>query len=169
MGKDETKDRGFLGGIFLSYLVLLLHGLLVLLLGVAVVFFRGVVEYMGWILGGGLALIALSGYLFYRRIRKQGLSLRESLNDPVLRDRPLEISFLGGVASVRLGRPSGAGEAVLPGAATPVHQIESPENQRLRDMARLVKLLDEGLINPQEYEQLKKDLLSGPTMAGPVH
>ena len=53
----KEDQQGLYKGIWISYAILLLHVLLLVLVAVAVVFFRGVVEYMPWILGGGEAVI----------------------------------------------------------------------------------------------------------------
>ncbi len=162
MANKEKGEGGLFQGIFASYLILILHALLMLLLGLLVVFFRGVVEYMVWIVLGGLVLIVGSGYLFYRRLKNRSGNIGTILNDPAFRDRPLEISFLGGLASVRLGNPGHPGEApraiegnVVEGSP----RLEDPEALRRRELARLVLMLDKGLIDQDEYDKLKKNLL----------
>jgi len=157
MANVEDRKSGIAGGLFLTYAILLLHILMILLLGVAVVFFRGVVAYFGWILFGGLFLILLSGYLFFRRLRRDNKRLRDVLNDPALKGRSLEISFLGGLASVRVGSPGAPSASIESGPATPL--IEDPESARLREIARLVRMLEKDQISRTEYEQLKEDIL----------
>jgi len=159
MANQQKGEGGLIKGIFASYLILVLHALLMLLLGLLVVFFRGVVEYMLWIVLGGLALIGLSAYFFYRRIKNRSGQFGTILNDPAFRDRPVEISFLGGLASVRLGNRGqwGEGAAAIEGGQTP--QLEDPEAVRRRELARLVLMLDKDLITQEEYDKLKRDLL----------
>lgn len=166
MARDKNNDGGILKGIFAGYLILILHALLMLVVALLVVFLRGVVEYMLWIFLGGVALIGLSGYLFYRRLKKGSGQLASVLHDPALRDRPLEISFLGGLASVRLGQPGQRSDGEVPRAieahsidASP--QLEDPQALRRRELARLVLMLEKSLITQQEYDQLKQDLLNG--------
>lgn len=163
MSKEKKKeDRGFFNGIFLSYAILLLHVLLLVLVGVSVVFFRGVVEYMPWILGGGLLLILVSGYFFFRRFRQNAEKLREVLSDPVFRDRAVEVKLFGGVASLRLGQPLPEMEQpqrLSLNQAQRVVQLEDPETQRMRRLDQLVGLLEKKLITPEEFAQLKKDVL----------
>ena len=164
--EKKKEDKGLFSGVMVAYLVLLLHVLLLVLVGVAVVFFRGVVEYMHWILGGGFALILLSGYLFFRKFRKNAEKLREVLSDPVFRDRAVEVKLFGGVASLRLGQPVASGNPAEPILLdrVPVMQLEDPEAQRLRRLDQLVRLLDQGLISPEEFGRLKNELLADPTM-----
>lgn len=164
--EKPKEDKGLFTGVMVAYLVLLLHVLLLVLVAVAVVFFRGVVEYMPWILGGGFALVLLSGYLFFRKFRKNAEKLREVLSDPVFRDRAVEVKLFGGVASLRLGQPVASANSAEPILLdqVPVMQLEDPEAQRLRRLDQLVRLLDQGLISPEEFAQLKNELLAGPTM-----
>jgi len=157
MGSPEERKGGIGSGMVLTFTILLLHILMVLLLGVAVVFFRGVVDYFAWILFGGLFLIGLSGYLFFRRLRRDNRRLRDVLNDPALKGRSLEISFLGGLASVRVGAPGETSSMIEAFPAPPL--IEDPESVRLREIARLVRMLEKGQISREEYEQLKEEVL----------
>lgn len=157
---SQEKDRGIISSIFLTYFVLILHALLAVLLGVVIVFFKGVVEYMGWILLGGFVLLGGSGYLFYRRMKRNNRNLRDVLDDPVFRDRAVEVRFLGGAASLRLGQPGQNGERPLSvmGNDAPL-QLESPEVSRVRSLERLAHLRETEMITQEEYLQLKKDLL----------
>ncbi|KIH75439.1 hypothetical protein SAMN05660860_03424 [Geoalkalibacter ferrihydriticus] len=164
MAREKKEDGGILKGIFAGYLILVLHALLMLVVALLVVFLRGVVEYMLWIFLGGVALIGLSAYLFYRRIKKGALNIGGALNDPSLRDRPLEISFLGGLASVRFGRPGQFSEGDQPRAiesrlVEEAPRLEDPEAMRRRELARLVLMLERELITQEEYDKLKQDLL----------
>ncbi len=159
MSDTNSKERGIFGSIFLTYFVLILHVVLILLVGVAVVFFRGVVEYMMWILLGGLALTLGSGYYFFRRLRQSNRRLRDIVNDPAFRGRSLEISFLGGLASFRVGNPGDLTGALPHDVSPTVHQLEDPETTRMRDLGRLVRMLENNLITQQEYDLLKKEIL----------
>lgn len=165
--EKKKEDKGLFSGVMVAYLVLLLHVLLLVLVGVAVVFFRGVVEYMPWILGGGFALILLSGYLFFRKFRKNAEKLREVLSDPVFRDRAVEVKLFGGVASLRLGQPTASANSTEPILLdrVPVMQLEDPEAQRLRRLDQLVRLLDQGLISTEEFARLKDELLASHPVA----
>ena len=160
MAKDSNKDKGLLGNVLVGYFILILHLFLIVFLSVSVVFFRGVFEYKLWIFLGGIVLVLGSGYVFYRKIKKNAAKIREVLNDPVFRERPVEISFLGGVASFKVGR-AGANDtqSIDWSPAAPVQQLEDPETYRRRELSRLAKMLEDGLITQSEFMQLKNDLL----------
>lgn len=160
MKADKMKDKGVLSSVAIGYGIVLFHVVLVLIIGVAVIFFRGVTQYMTWILGGGLAIILLSGYYFYRRLKAGALDIKKVLNDPAFRGREVEIKLLGGVASVKMGAPTGNVNTPLSlEAGATLHQLESPETLRMQELGRLVRMREDNLVTHEEYEQLKKDLL----------
>ncbi len=160
MSEPKEKQKGIFSSIFFTYFILIFHGLLIVGLAFLVVFFRGVVEYMEWIVGGGITLVLLSGFLFYRKLKKSNRDLRDIINDPAFKGKSLEISFLGGVASVKVGSaPEQSPAALAHDVSTSVQQLEDPETVRIRDLGRLAHLLEQELITKEEYEQLKKDLL----------
>lgn len=161
MGHSSGED-GIAKNIFIGYFVLILHVLLLVLLGVFIVFFRGLIVYMPWIVGGGLCLLAVSGLLFYRKMKKSQSSLVETLNSGVPKDRPIEISFLGGLASVRLGTTRSGSDGY---AAEAPLQLEDSETSRLRSLDRLVKMYNNDLISKEEFALLKQDVLQGSSLA----
>ena len=159
MNADKLKGKSVLSSIFLGYFIVISHLLLVFIIGVAVVFFRGVLEYMLWILLGGLAIVLVSGYYFYRRIKKGAIDVKEILNNPAFRGRAMEVKLLGGVASLRIGQPVEQITAIPVDTEPPVRQLESPETLRMQELGRLVTMRENNLVTHDEYEQLKKDLL----------
>ena len=159
MSTDKPKEKGIFSSIFIGYAIILMHVLLVLIIGVAVVFFRGVTEYMLWILLGGLAIILASGYYFYRRIKQGAIDIKEVLNNPAFRDRGVEVKLLGGVASLRVGQPVDSINAVPLMAGPSVQQLESPESLRMRELEKLVHMRESNLVSQAEFEQLKRDIL----------
>ena len=117
--RQKKKSDGLIKSIVLAHVVLILHLFLFALLGLLVTFLSGVMHYMTWILLGGMVLVALSAYLFYRRLRRQGKSIGEALRSPEFAGRSMEISLLGGMATLRLGEPDA--RKALPSAAAQSH------------------------------------------------
>ncbi len=163
MTRSESKPKakaseGVLKGVFVAYFVLLLHVLLLVGLGCLVLFFRGFVEYMLYIFLGGTALILTSALLLIRRMRRERKSLGQALDSPAFRGRSVEVSFLGGIASLRLGTPT---EAPLigggPGQGVP--QLESPSAARVRELRDLANLYEDDLITREEFDRAKQELL----------
>lgn len=142
----------------LSYFVLVLHVVLIVGLGLLVIFFRGIIQYMLWIFLGGSAVIAGSGYVFYKRMKAEGKTVRQMLKTPLLNGRPVEVSLLGGLASFRVGPPSQTRQIEAGGHHT-IHQLEDPDAMRIREVNELAKLLDRDLITRDEFEKAKRQIL----------
>lgn len=151
-------SQGLFKSVMMAYVVLVLHVLLIAGLGVLVLFFRGVVQYMLWIFLFGAAGVAVSGYLFYRRMKAEGKTLQEMLHSPAFHGRAVEVSFLGGLASFRMGRSSNLAE--LPDRSIdPSHRLEDPESIRSRELEALLRLLEKNLITPEDYHKAKQEIL----------
>lgn len=156
--KRKKNSDGLVKGIVLAHVVLVLHLFLFALLGLLVTFLTGVMHYMTWILLGGMVVVALSAYLFYRRLRQQGKSIGEALRSPEFAGRSMEISLLGGMATVRLGKPDAT--KALPAASGPQPlQLEDPDISNTAQIEALAQLMDEELITPEEFAKAKERLL----------
>jgi hypothetical protein len=159
-GKKKESD-GVFKSVLIASFILTLHILLIAIIATLVLFFRGVVNYILWILIGGLGLIILSGLYFIRRLRAEGRSLRDALNNPMFNGRSVEVSLLGGAATVRLGKPS----RLLPldsDAAINMPRLESPDaahHREVAELAELARLLEKDLITIDEFNKAKQLLL----------
>jgi hypothetical protein len=152
-------------GVMLAHLILGLHLALIALVGVVVIFFGGIVRYWLWIMIGGLVLVGGSGWLFYRRLKSQGKGVLNGLKDvSVPAGASLEVSFMGGLASVKFARPGQAGPAALPPPVTPL--LEDPETQRVRELAALAQMYEKKLITRAEFDRAKAALFSFPDRPG---
>jgi len=158
--KTNPRD-GLFKSIALAYTILIMHVLLIAGLGLVVLFFGGLVQNLVWIVLGGMLLLGLSGYLFYRRMRREGRSLGEALRSPMFQGRSVEISFMGGMASFRLGAPTTPSKALDSGDSQEPLQLEDPESTRIRDITALAQLMEKNLITPEEFTAAKRKLLGG--------
>ncbi len=157
---DTRKDKeGLVKSVLLAYMILALHVVLIAGLGLMVLFFRGFVQYMLWIFLGGVALIGYSGYRFWRRMKAEGKTLKEMLNSPAFRGRSVEVSLLGGIASLKIGTPEGYRTPMIGDDATPPPLLEDPESARIRGLSELARLLEKNLITRQEYDEAKQRLM----------
>jgi hypothetical protein len=149
--------QGLFKSVMLAYFILILHVILAAGLVLLVVFFHGVTTHLLWILSGGITLILVSGYLFYRRMKSEGKTLRDILNSPVFNGRSVEINLLNGLACFRLGK-----ERTLPVIESkiigPERQLEEPVSMKIRKLSELAGLVRENLITIDEYNLLKKEL-----------
>jgi hypothetical protein len=155
MAFRQTKDAdGIFKSLFFVYFILTLHVLLIGGLVLMVVFFGGVLLYMPWILLCGTAALSASGYMFYRKIKKEGKTLKEALTFPAFKDRAIEISLLGGLASVKVGKPDG----VL-GTDNKLPKLEHPDAHYINELKELALLLESNLITMDEYNKAKQKVL----------
>ena len=155
--KKHNEKEGLFKGIFLAYFILILHVILIAFLGLLVFFFGGLVQYAGWIFLGGMAIILGSGYYFYRKIKKQGKDLKEMLRVPLLTGKSVEVSVLGGLASLKVS-PSKDRPLLENGGPNATPLLEDPSKDDLTELKELAKLLRDGLISRDEYEIAKQKL-----------
>lgn len=146
-------------GVFVAMFILVMHMVLIAGLGLVVLFFRGFITYMIWIFLAGSLAIAVSAYLFFRRLKTEGKSLKDVIESPAFRGRSVEVAVLGGLASIRVGAPS-AGPALESGTAKAPLQLEDPDVQRARELTELGRLLEKELITPEEFRRAKEKLLT---------
>jgi len=156
--KIPQKDReGLFGRVLLAYFILIMHVLLLAGIILLVLFLRGVTQYTLWIFLTGAATIVISGYLFYRRMKAEGRTLKEMLNSPMFGGRAVEVSLLGGLASFRFGRPESP-PAIDFDAPPVVPQIEDQNSTRVREISELARLYENNLITLEEYNKAKHQL-----------
>ena len=153
----NNPGEGLFRSVMLAYAVLVLHVMLMLGLGLLVIFFRGVAQYMLWIFLFGTVAVVVSGIYLYRRMKAQGKTLKQTLSSSMFADRPVEVSFLGGMASLRVGVP-GPSTGLETRQVKPTHQLEDFKTSQLRDLTQLARLLEDDLITRDEYDEAKKKL-----------
>lgn len=156
MNKSKQND-GVFKSVLMAYSVLVLHVLLIAGLGLLVLFFRGVIQYMIWIFLGGTVAILVSAYRFYNRMKQEGKTLREMMNSPLFHGRPVEVSLLGGMASFKIGKDSSP-NALSDTVRKPANLLEDPASVRIRELSELVRLLESDLITLEEFNTVKRQL-----------
>ena len=159
--KPDTSGSELFKGVMLAHLILGLHVAVFALIGLLVIFFGGIALYWGWILLGGLIIAALGGLFIYRLLKTRGRSLVRDLNGvTVPSGGSLEVSFLGGLASVKFDRPAPSPKGIA--VAAPA-LLEDPESQRVRELTSLGQMYEKNLITREEFERAKGAILN------PVH
>lgn len=146
-------------GILLAYFILIFHVLLILGLGALMIFFRTVINYLPWILAGVGVLIIGSWGLWWYFIKKRGKKLTDALKDPVFQGRTVEVTLLGGLASLKLGQSQGGPLAIDYSAPEAPKQLMDPAILRVEELSKLANLLKEDLITMDEFLKAKKDLI----------
>ena len=157
--KHKKNEDGLFKGVIIAYFIVVLHVILIAGVGLLVIFFRGIINYFLWIVLGGSVFIIASAYLFYRRIKKEGMSLRETLNSPMFHGRTVEVSLMGGLASVKVGGGSGDAPALGNNSSTQYLQIEDSASVRLRELTEVANLLEKNLITLDEYNKFKQQIM----------
>ncbi|MDI6688058.1 MAG: SHOCT domain-containing protein [Desulfobacterales bacterium] len=154
--KRKDEDSPF-KGVMLAYFILVLHVLLFAGIGLMVIFFRGIINYMLWILiGGGVIIIAVAYYI-YRRMKEEGKTLKETLSSPMFSGRPVEVSVLGGLASFKIGRPSNI-PTLGYDQSKQFLQLEDSSTMRIRELTELANLFENNLISQDEYNIAKQQV-----------
>jgi len=170
--------------VFVAHFILVLHILVIASVGFLVLFFRGIVIYMPWIFLGGTAAIAASCYLLYNKMKREGKSIKDMLALPMFKDRAVEVSLLGGLASLKVGAPTdNAGSEIKAIDADIIdhpkrledsfrHRDDSSREEsrqaskvdspaiNVKELTELVRLLDNNLITPEEYNKAKEKIFN---------
>jgi len=156
--KKGKKDDKHFKSVLLAHLILVLHVFLIVFMVLLVIFFRGIINYMIWIFLAGSAVIIASGYRFYKRMKEEGKTLREMLNSPYYGERSFEVSFLGGLASFKVGNPNNA-NLLENNGPNPVRQLEDPDTVQIRELNQLARLFENNMITLDEFNQFKKKII----------
>ena len=159
--EPQKEQAGIFKGVAAAYLILILHAVFIALLGCLVLFFRGMVQYMLWIFIGGTALITYSGYRVYKRMKQEHRNFSDLLRLPMLDGNSIEVSFLGGIASVKVASPGAKALPIAYNASDMPRQLEAPGTSRVRELTELAGLFEKHLITQEEYETSKKQILEG--------
>ncbi|MFA5903642.1 MAG: SHOCT domain-containing protein [Desulfobacula sp.] len=162
----KNDKEGLFKNIFTAYSILLLHLLLLIGAGVAVVLFRGVYHYLPWIMGC-LGLLALSAaFIFYRRLSRNSSDIGDFLSTPGLEDRTIEVKLIGGLASFkispRVNGPARIGQnpAMAPGNLL-VDTSSDMTDMTEQKILKLTSLFEKDLITKEEFEKAKQKILQG--------
>jgi len=158
MNLNDEQNKNFFSGVVLAYLVLLLHILLMVGLGITVVVIKGIYDFRWLILLAGIAIIGGSGYYFYRYFKEHKQKFHDLMSDPAFNDRTLEISLMGGMATVRLGHKDD-NIKLIQADETEVKQLEQPKSVQIKELTELTRMLDDELITREEFLKLKKEII----------
>ncbi|TYT75270.1 hypothetical protein [Desulfobotulus mexicanus] len=148
--REPLPTEGIASSIFMAYGIVLLNVMLVAVIGLLVLFFRGIVHYMTWIFVAGIIAVFATGYYFLKRMQAEKRSLKEMLALPEFSGRNVEISLLGGFAALRMGEKKKNPNAML--------QLESSEGIKVRELTELGRMYENELISREEYEIAKNEI-----------
>jgi hypothetical protein len=161
MFKKPNEENHLINSLVLASAILVFHLILIAGLGVLVLLLHGLVNYMVWILLGGFLIASGSVYLFFRYMKQGGRkALEKILSLPEFKGKNIEINFLGGMASLKIGNEIQAREQLGANFIPSSRQIEDPRAIQYRELTELAHLLEKDLITPDEYYRAKKVLFN---------
>ncbi|MDZ7833367.1 MAG: hypothetical protein U5L07_16605 [Desulfobacterales bacterium] len=145
----------------MAFAILLFHVLLLAAIGLLILIFRGIVNYLVWILLGGGLLAGAGLFLLYRYIQKEKTMVAKLLELPELKDRRVEVNILGGLASFKIDNQNSDTHwpAIEQESPSSVYQLDDPERMRVRELSELARLLEKNLISFEEYDRAKNALM----------
>lgn len=161
MFKKDNEISNITNSLVLASAILIFHVVLLAGLGILVLFFSGIVNYIFWIFLAGSALITGSVYLFFRYMKKEGgTAFLKIMSLPELKGKNVEVNLLGGLASFKIASDKTNPQVIESNLVPSVRQLEDPSSRRLRELTELARMLEKNLITLEEYHQVKESLLN---------
>ncbi len=155
----KNPDESLVSGLFLAIGILVFHVALLAVICLLVLFFHIIVSYLFWIIAGACVLAIGGGYLFLRYLRGAGgVALRDVLAMPEFKGRIVEVNFLGGMASLKIGKNDESIEQLQDLTIPLGRWIEDGNTMRTRELLTLARLLEQNLISREEYQRAKQEL-----------
>ena len=164
MTSKNSNDSGLPRGIYIASIILLLHVVLLAVIGSIIILFKGMYQYLPWIMGGGGLLITATVWILYQRMKNNSSDIKEILSMPQFQNREVEVKFLGGMASFKIAPETNQQTLIehhaLNNSNTPM--IENGLNKKEEKIFRMKELFKkEDLMDKKEFEKAKQDILQG--------
>lgn len=166
MKLKKTDKEGVVKNIFIAYFILLFHVLLLAGIAIFVVLIKGFFQYLPWIMTGAGLLVALCVWLVIRQMRKNTGRIQDILSNEQLRNRNVEISFMGGLASFKIQSNTEDTNRLLTypdpdKLPTDTRLIETDTDKTERKMNQLNALYEKDLITKEEFDQARQSIIQG--------
>jgi uncharacterized membrane protein YqjE len=157
--KNKNQGENLFKALIMAHIILFLHLLIIVGLVLMVLFFRGVTQYTLWVFLGVIGLFMLSALFIYRRIKSKGKKMFHDIgNSSLYQGRSFEVSFLGGLASLKFSQPKDL-KAIENPSSEVKFQLEDPETFRIRELTELARMYEKNLITSEEYNIAKRQIL----------
>ena len=140
-----------------AFLILIAHVFLLGIIGMLILIFHGIINYMGWIILGISLSVIGSWYWFYRRMRSDREMIKKIVGDSLLKGKSVEVSFLGGAATFKLSDSSNIKTIETPSGDR--RQLAGPAPEHTDTLTELARLYEKKLITDEEYNKAKERLL----------
>ncbi|SEA57479.1 hypothetical protein SAMN05660420_02527 [Desulfuromusa kysingii] len=155
----NEQNKGVFNGVILGYLVLVLHVLLIVGLGITVVVIKGIYDFRWLITLLGIGLIGASGYYFYHYFKAHRQKLNDLMSNPAFSDRTLEISLMGGMATMKLGHKDDNLQLIETTNSPEIKQLEAADSTQIQELTKLNQMLNDELITREEFLRLKQQII----------
>jgi hypothetical protein len=174
---SEVKTFGNMAN-FYSLLIFLIAVPFVLIIGL--VWLTGIMGFNAYIFGGFACLLAYAVWRIYRRwgaikakMAAQGGDIQEMMREAAASGKDVELSLMNGIFTLRYtganrlaqALPAGHGQplaleapAALVTPPSDAHAWLPPERLR-EELGEFMRLRDEGVISPEEFDRIKASLL----------
>lgn len=164
MTSKNSNNSGLPRGIYIASIILLLHVVLLTVIGSIIILFKGLYQYLPWIMGGLGILVTAAVWIFYQRMKKNSSDIKEILSMPQFQNREVEVKFLGGMASFKIAPETNHQTLIehhaLNNSKTPM--IENGLNKKEEKIFMMKELFKkEDLMDKEEFEKAKQDILQG--------
>ncbi len=160
MFKFKLSDNHLAGSLLLAFSILLFHVLLLAAIGLLIIIFRGIVNYLAWILLGGGLIAGAGVFVLYRYMQKEKSIVAKLLELPEFKNRRVEVNILGGLASFKIDQDDQTRSAIDTTLTPVTRRLDDPDSLRVRELSELARLFEKDLITLEEYDRAKNDLLN---------
>ncbi len=155
--KQKQNEDSIIKGVFIAYFILLFHVALLGLVGILVLFFSGILNFLPWLLLAGVVIIVVSGYMVLRYFRKKSGDLVKVLGMPEFRGKNIEVRLLGGMASFKVNDSGSSGTRLIDSdSASPL--LTHTESAKQEKLGQLSEMLENEIITPEEFNRAKQRL-----------
>ncbi len=156
----NLNKNGLFKSIFTAYLILLLHVVLLAGIGVTIILFKGLYQYLPWVMGGIALLVMVIAGLLYQRMKNNSAQIKEILSMPQFQDRTVEIKLLGGIASFKI-TPETNQHTLIDNNYSNTLLIENDINKTEQQILKLTTLFKKDIITKEEFDKAKQDIIQG--------
>ncbi len=158
--KNFNKSELF-KSILTAYFILLLHVVLLAGIGVTIILFKGLYQYLPWVMGGIAVLILVISGLFYRRMKNNSAEIKDILSMPQFQDRTVEIKLLGGIASFKITPETNQHKLIENHHDSNTLMIENDIYKTEQKILKLTALFKKDIITQEEFDKAKQDIIQG--------
>jgi len=154
------NNSGLFKSIFTAYFIVLLHVVLIAGIGVTIILFKGLYQYLPWVMGGIALLVMVISVLLYQRMKNNSVQIKDILAMPQFQDRTVEIKLLGGIASFKI-TPETNQQTLIDNSYSNTLMIENDINKTEQKILRLTTLFEKDIITKEEFEKAKQNIIQG--------